>query len=110
MLDHDRIMKAKLIRFEDGAVIDVDTETNTGQIVFVEGSVAEEYMNLFRSSAVLYQTLSFEREQLQILIQEAKETGAAAIIPIFEQMISPIEFALKIAVDGVEDYIKESRQ
>lgn len=112
MLTHDEIMKAKLVRFVDGEVVNVDTETNTGQMVFAEGSVDPEFYNLLRSSAVLYQTLSYEREQLKALIDVMQSLGedGQAIIEKFEEMLGPIEFALSIAVTGIEDYIKEPKQ
>ena len=111
MLKHDQIMKAKFIRFTGGEVVDVDTEEETGQLVFVEGSVAGEYVNLLRASAVMYQTLAYEREQLNALIEAASALpGAEAIIPKFEEMLAPIELTLTLAIEGVEAYIQEPKQ
>lgn len=110
MLEHDEIMKAKLVRFPDGQVVNVDTEANTGQLVFAEGSVDPNFYNLLRASPILYQTLSYERDQLNALIEASKAIGADAIIPKLEEMLAPIEFSLNIAVQGVEAYIQEPKQ
>ncbi len=110
MLNHDQMMKLKLVRFPDGEVVNLDTENNTGQVVFAEGSVDPDFYNLLRGSAILYQTLSYEKEQLDALIEAAKAVNADAIVPKLEEMLAPVEFALTIAVQGVEAYIKEPKQ
>ncbi len=110
MSDHETIMKAKFVRFPEGEVVNVDTESKTGQVVFVEGSVDGCFYNLLRSSAILYQTMAYEKEQLEALIDAAKAIGADAIVPKLEEMLAPVEFALTIAVHGVEAYIQEPKQ
>jgi len=110
MLEHDQIMNAKLIAFPDGEVVNIDTDSQQGEVVFVKGSVNEEFYNLLRGSAVMYQTLSFQSEQLEALIEAAKAVGADAIVPKLEEMLAPIHFALMIAINGVEAYIQQPKQ
>lgn len=110
MLNHDQIMKAKLVRFPEDQIVNVDTEANQGELIFVKESVNPEFYNLLRSSAILYQTLSYEKEQLEALIEAANAVGAEAIVPKLEEMLAPVDFALMLAVDGVEAYIKEPKQ
>lgn len=110
MLTHDDIMKLKLVKFPDGEIVSVDTDNKTGELVFANGTVHEEYYNLLRASAVLYQTLHFQGVALQQLVEAAEAIGADGIVPTLNQMKGPIEFALLLAEQGVENYIQEPKQ
>jgi len=104
MLNHEEILKLRLIKSAEGHVINVDTETNKGFVVFTEGSVDPDCELLLQASAIIYKNLSLEKDQLKQLIEISKIMGAEGAIPKFEEMLRPIELALDIALNGLDSW------
>jgi len=110
MLNHEQIMKATLLRIEDGVVIDLDQSAQELKVVFTQQSVNPEYYNLLRAAGVLYQTVEKQNEAIQAIIDLAELIGADGIVPPLLQLQSGLHLAKRIALEGVEGVAKDLPQ
>lgn len=103
MLTNKQILGIRFAKAEDGTLIDF---ANCNKVAEIE----EPYKSLLESSALLYQTLHFQKVAVQQLIEQCKLLNAVDIIPTFEELISNINLTMTIAETGPEQFNKETRQ
>jgi len=102
MLNHDQTMNVMLLQLEGGVVIEYEQLVEQARVVFTQQSVNPDYFNLFRASAVLYQTNQAQIEAVRAMIDLAIQVGAIGIVHPLEEMMLGLTLAKKIALEGVE--------
>ena len=104
-MNHQDLAKYWLIRDDEGNVLSVNTEeAEPAKIVFTEGSVAPEWFNVLRASAVMYQQLSHQFQALQSLIDLGEIVGVnEELLSHFNNMQNGILLAQRVAIEGVEN-------
>ena len=103
-MNHQDLAKYWLIRDDEGNVLSVNTEeAEAAKIVFTEGSVAPEWFNVLRASAVMYQQLTLQYKALQALIELGETAGVnEELLSHFTNMQNGILIAQLVAIEGVE--------
>ena len=103
-MNHQDLAKYWLIRDDEGNVLSVNTEeAEPVKIVFTEGSVAPEWFNVLRASAVMYQQLTLQYKALQALIELGETAGVnEELLSHFTNMQNGILLAQLVAIEGVE--------
>ena len=104
MLTHNDIMNCWLVRDENGNVLQINTEQFAApKLVLTEQSVAPEWFNVLRASAVMYQQLTLQYKALQALIELGETAGVnEELLSHFTNMQNGILLAQLVAIEGVE--------
>ena len=103
-MEHAQIESYWLVKDETGNVLAINTQDfEAPKIVFTEGSVAPEWFNVLRASAVMYQQLTLQYKTLQALIDLGEIVGVnEELLSHFTNMQNGILLAQLVAIEGVE--------
>ncbi len=104
-MQHNEIERYWLVKDEDGNVLAINTQDfEAPKLVLTEQSVAPEWFNVLRASAVMYNQLSAQYNALQDLI-DVSETVTGPNNPIirtFIELQNAILLTQQVAREGVE--------
>jgi hypothetical protein len=104
MLNHDKVLNVCLfIEKSDGWLYCVDIVTEELTPVCKTCNVDKEYLNLFISSGVMYQTLFQQLQIVNTMYAHATMNNAGEIILTLSAMKQMLELALRAAVEGVKE-------
>ena len=103
-MEHAQIESYWLVKDETGSVLAINTrDFESPKLVFTEQSVAPEWFNVLRASAVMYQQLSHQFQALQSLIDLGELVGVnEQLLSHFNNMQNGILLAQRVAIEGVE--------
>lgn len=103
-MEHTQIENYWLVKDETGNVLAINTQDfEAPKLVFTEQSVAPEWFNVLRASAVMYQQLSHQFQALQSLIDLGEIVGVnEELLSHFNNMQNGILLAQRVAIEGVE--------
>lgn len=105
-MQHDEIERYWLVKDEAGNVLAINTQDfEAPKLVLTEQSVAPEWFNVLRASAVMYQQLTLQYKALQDLI-DLSETATGPNNPIIRNFIelqNAILLTQQVAREGVEN-------
>jgi hypothetical protein len=104
-VNHEEISSYWLVKDENNNVIALNTkEFEEPKLVFTPDSVAPDWFNLLRASAVLYQQLTLQYNAIQALIELSESSGVGEmLLSNFQSMQTGILLAQQVAIKGVED-------
>lgn len=102
MLTHQQIIDAKLIRNDDGTIVDMNPALSQPVAVMTLTSVGNGYYNLLRSSAFLYQTVELHSKAIQTMIDQYEAAGMDSVVPALLSLLQGLDIGKQIACDGVE--------
>ena len=103
-MNHQDLAKYWLIRDDEGNVLAINTQNfESPKLVLTEQSVAPEWFNVLRASAVMYQQLTLQYKALQALIELGETAGVnEELLSHFTKMQNGILLAQLVAIEGVE--------
>lgn len=109
-MNHFDIERNWLIKGKDGDVLAMDIEKGDAKIVFMKESVAPEWYNILRASALMYHELSNICEGLQELIDISEAANGAddTTIKNYIQLQNSILLTQQVAREGVENVVAEN--
>jgi hypothetical protein len=110
MLTHEQLMKACLFVSEEGHVFEVDTQTEELTLVFTTTSVNPEYLNLFRASAVMYQTIHHQLEAVEFMLAASIQNHIDALVMPFEAMKKSLTLTKAAVLEGIENVVKTLKE
>ena len=102
MLTHQQIIDAKLIRNEDGSIVDMNPALPCPIVVMTPTSVGNGYYNLLRASSFLYQTVELHSQAIQTMIDQYEAAGLDSVVPGLLSLLQGLDIGKQIARDGVE--------
>ncbi len=103
-MEHAQIESYWLVKDETGNVLAINTQDfEAPKLVLTEGSVAPEWFNVLRASAVMYQQLTLQYKGLEALIELGETAGVnEELLSHFTNMQNGILLAQLVAIEGVE--------
>lgn len=103
-MEHAQIESYWLVKDETGNVLAINTQDfEAPKLVLTEGSVAPEWFNVLRASAVMYQQLTLQYKALQAFIELGETAGVnEELLSHFTNMQNGILLAQLVAIEGVE--------
>ena len=103
-MEHAQIESYWLVKDETGNVLAINTQDfEAPKLVLTEQSVAPEWFNVLRASAVMYQQLTLQYKALQALIELGETAGVnEELLSYFTNMQNGILLAQLVAIKGVE--------
>lgn len=110
-MNHFDIERNCLIKGKDGNVLAMDIEkAELPKIVFTKESVAPEWYNILRASAIMYHELSNICEWLQELIDISEAANGAddTTIKNYIQLQNSILLTQQVAREGAENVVAEN--
>lgn len=103
-MEHSQIESYWLVKDETGNVLAINTQDfEAPKLVLTEQSVAPEWFNVLRASAVMYQQLTLQYKALQALIDLGEIVGVNdELLKQFNQMQNGVLLAQQVAREGTE--------
>ena len=103
-MQHNEIERYWLVKDETGNVLAINTQDfEAPKLVLTKQSVAPEWFNVLRASAVMYQQLTLQYKALQALIELGETAGVnEELLSHFTNMQNGILLAQLVAIEGVE--------
>lgn len=105
MLTHEQLMKAKLYITPEGDVFNIDENGEELQLVFTNKSIHPEFVNLLRSSAIMYQTTENLLTAFDALLENLRKDFPEENLAIqgFVAMRNTLQLTKNCVLFGIEN-------